>query len=408
MPYFKCNARTADGARLVQVVEAETADFAAKMLIEQGITPVTIAKTTVRPSADVVKQFKKWHALRNITLNDRLLFCRQMYSLSKAGVPLSRALRSLIESTRNLVFADAVKDIVHRLESGSALSLALLHHQKIFNPLFIKIVTVGEDTGDLGRAFAQVGQYLQQEKDIQARLKAAFRYPTMVISAIMIAMVIVNVYVIPAFKGVFDNIKVELPWETRLLIGVSQFTLQYWSYLLVGSAVLILGFLKYINTLEGRLLWDQFCLKIPAVGSIIERSAMERFSRSLAMTLNAGVPLIQGLNIVSAAVGNSYITSKLNSMRIGIEKGETVSRMAKNSLIFPPLVVQMLIVGEETGNVSDMLLEVADFYAAEIDADLRNLTSVIEPFLLIFIGAMVMVLALGIFLPMWNLSSAMH
>lgn len=406
MAHFKCHLRDGNGKRIIQIVEAETAGHAAKALGERGFTPVTITKTT--PSADIIKQINEWHTLRSITLNDRLLFCRQMHSLSNAGVPLSRALRSLIDSTRNNAFADAIKDIVRRLESGSALSLALSHHPHIFNSLFTQIITVGEDSGDLSRAFAQIGQYMQQEKDIQSRLKSAFRYPTMVISAIMIAMVIVNIYVIPAFKGVFDSIKVELPWQTRLLLNISQFTVHYWPYLLISFVALLLVFLKHINTPEGHLQWDQFCLKLPAIGSIIERSAMERFSRSLAMTLDAGVPLIHSLNIVSVAIGNSYISAQLVKMRQGIEKGETVSRMANNSLIFPPLVVQMLIVGEETGNISDMLLEVANFYAAEIDADLKNLTSVIEPFLLIFIGGMVMVLALGIFLPMWNLSSAMH
>lgn len=166
--------------------------------------------------------------------------------------------------------------------------------------------------------------------------------------------------------------------------------------------------IKYINTRNGRLQWDWSILHIPGVGSIIERSTMERFSRSFAMTLSSGVPLIQGITIVSAAIGNSYVASKLEHMRIGIEKGDSISRMARSTQLFPPLVVQMIMVGEETGNISDMLLEVADFYETEVDAELKNIASVIEPILIVIIGIMVLVLALGIFLPMWNLSSAMH
>ncbi|MEQ1635759.1 MAG: type II secretion system F family protein [Methylococcales bacterium] len=407
MPHFKCQTRNAEGKSVVTVIEADTPALAAKILSNQGFIPLAITPTQ-SSGPDLIQQFNDWQALRNIALNDRLLFCRQMYSLAKAGVPLTRALRSLIESTRNSAFAEALKDIVHRLEGGTALSLAMSHHPEVFNPLFINIINVGENSGELSRAFLQIGQYLQQEKDIQTRVKSALRYPSMVILAIVIAMAIVNIYVIPAFKGVFDNVKAELPWQTKLLMNISDFTVHHWPYLLVGGIVSAVFSVKYINSPKGRLQWDQALLKMPAIGSIMERSAMERFSRSLAMTLDAGVPLIQGLSVVSAAVGNSYISDKLVKMRHGIEKGETVSRMAQNSQIFPSLVIQMLVVGEETGNISTMLLEVADFYAAEVDADLKNLTSVIEPILLVVIGVMVLILALGIFLPMWDLSSAIH
>ncbi|MDP3905152.1 MAG: type II secretion system F family protein, partial [Methylococcaceae bacterium] len=331
-----------------------------------------------------------------------------MHSLSKAGVPLIRALRSLSESTRNPALANAIKDIAKRLESGSSLSQAMNQHQKVFSPLFINIVHVGETSGGLDQAFLQIANYLEREKETQSRIKAALRYPSMVIIAISIAMIVINIYVIPAFKGVFDKMHAELPWQTRLLMAISEFTVNYWPYLLGGLLVLSAIVIKYINTREGRLQWDWLMLRIPGVGSIVERSTMERFARSFAMSLSAGVPLIQGITIVSAAIGNSYIASKLEQMRIGIEKGDSISRMARSTQLFPPLVVQMLMVGEETGNISDMLLEVADFYETEVDAELKNIASVIEPILIVIIGIMVLILALGIFLPMWDLSTNMH
>jgi MSHA biogenesis protein MshG len=200
----------------------------------------------------------------------------------------------------------------------------------------------------------------------------------------------------------------ELPWQTKLLMTVSNFTVSYWPYLLGGLVVLVTTFIHYINTRDGRLQWDWLMLHIPGIGSIVERSTMERFARSFAITLSSGVPLIQGITIVSEAIGNSYIASKLDQMRVGIEKGDSISRMARSTQLFPPLVVQMIMVGEETGNISDMLIEVADFYESEVDAELKNIASVIEPILIVVIGMMVLVLALGIFLPMWNLSGAMH
>jgi MSHA biogenesis protein MshG len=282
------------------------------------------------------------------------------------------------------------------------------HHKKVFSPLFVNIINVGESSGGLDLAFLQLSHYLEREKETESRIKSALRYPTMVIVAISIAMIIVNIYVIPAFKGVFDKMHAELPWQTKLLMSISDFMVHYWPYLLIALVAVITAIIKYINTTAGRLRWDRLILSLPAVGSIIERSTMERFSRSFAMILRAGVPLIQGITIVSAAIGNSYVGSRLDQLRIGIEKGDTISRMARSTHLFPPLVIQMIMVGEETGNISDMLLEVANFYETEIDAELKNLASVIEPILIVVIGIMVLVLALGIFLPMWNLSSAMQ
>jgi len=405
VPQFKCTARNSAGQLTIILVEAENSQVAAQIVSRRGMTPVSINLDT--SESDLIQQFNEWRALDSLNINDMMLFSRQMYSLSKAGVPLVRALRSLADSARNLALAGALKDITKRLESGSTLSQAMNQQKKIFSPFFVNIVQVGETSGDLDKAFFQIANYLEREKETQNRIKAAFRYPTMVIIAISIAMVIINIYVIPAFKSVFDRLQTELPWQTKLLINISNFTVSYWPYLLGGIVVLAAIAIKYINTREGRLQWDWLMLRIPGVGSIVERSSMERFSRSFAMTLSSGVPVIQGITIVSAAIGNSYISSKLDQMRVGIEKGDSISRMAKSTELFPALVIQMIMVGEETGNIGDMLLEVADFYQTEVDADLRNLASVIEPILIVIIGIMVLILALGIFLPMWNLSGAM-
>ncbi len=406
MAFFKYTARNASGQLVSNVVEADDRGLAAQLLNNRGLTPVTITQTSAQ--SDVIAQFNNWRALNSLSISDMMLFSRQMHSLSKAGVPLIRALRSLTESTRNPALAGALKDIAKRLESGSSLSQAMNQHKKIFSPLFINIVHVGETSGGLDLAFLQIAGYLEREKETQNRVKSALRYPAMVIVAISIAMVIINIYVIPSFKSVFDRMGAELPWQTKLLMAISDFTISYWPYLLgvlIGASLLAI---KYINTREGRLQWDWLMLHIPGVGSIVERSTMERFARSFAMTLSSGVPLIQGITIVGEAIGNSYIASKLEQMRIGIEKGDSISRMARATQMFPALVIQMIMVGEETGNISDMLLEVADFYEAEVDAELKNIASVIEPILIVIIGIMVLVLALGIFLPMWNLSSVMH
>jgi len=406
MPTYTYKARNHSAKLMTGEMDGENSKAVAKLLISRELTPVSIEEKAVE--TDPMEQFNHWQSLRSLKLDDIMLFSRQMYSLNKAGVPIIRAIHSLINSTRNQALASALTDIVGSLEAGQSLSHAMGKHPKVFSNLFISIINVGEATGGLELAFLQMSQYLEREKETQSRIKSALRYPTMVIFAISVAMAIVNIYVIPAFKGVFDKIGSELPWQTKMLMAVSDFSVQFWPYILATLLISYFSLVKYIQTADGLLKKDQLLLKLPAVGSIIQRATMERFSRSFAMILSSGVPLIQGITIVSGAIGNVYIGSQLDTMRIGIEKGDSISRMAMSIGLFPPLVIQMIMVGEETGNISEMLLEVADFYEAEIDVELKNLASVIEPFLLVIIGSMVLVLALGIFLPMWNLSSAMH
>lgn len=406
MPVFAYKARDGHGKLISNKLEAETAQYAAQTLINRGLTPIHITLTST--DSDLAQQLTYWWATQQLNINDLILFSRQMHSLTKAGVPLIRSINSLADSCRNMALKQALVSITHRLESGQSLSQAMSQHNKIFPILLVSIINVGETTGGLEQAFQQISHYLEREKETQSRIKSALRYPTMVLMAISIALVIVNVYVIPAFKGVFDKMGTQLPWQTRLLMAVSDFTVEFWPYILGFSLLTIILIGKYVQSPAGRLHWHQLILKIPAVGSIIHRATMERFSRSFAMILNAGVPLIQGIAIVSKAVGNEYIGAKLHKMRVGIEKGDSISRMARSIELFPPLVIQMILVGEESGNIAEMLQEVADFYEGEIDTELKNLSSAIEPFLIVIIGIIVLILALGIFLPMWDLSTNMQ
>lgn len=406
MPQFAYKARNASGNLITGQLEADSAQTVAQGLNSRGLIPLTIEP--VASSADLLEQFGQWRALRALDINDLILFSRQMYSLTKSGVPLTRAINSLAESSRNLALKQALLGVTRKLESGQPLSQAMAQYDRVFPLLLVSIVNVGETTGSLEQAFLHVSRYLEREKETENRIKTALRYPSMVIAAIGIALVVVNIYVIPAFKGMFDKMGSQLPWQTRLLMSISEFSVNYWPQMFAALIALAVLLGKYLENPEGLKQWHWLLLKIPAVGGIVERATMERFSRAFAMILDAGVPLIQGIAIVSKAVGNEYIGAKLHKMRIGIEKGDSISRMAKSTGLFPPLVIQMILVGEESGNIAEMLQEVADFYEGEIDAELKTLSSVIEPFLIVVIGLMVLVLALGIFLPMWDLSTNMH
>ncbi|MCK5829243.1 MAG: type II secretion system F family protein [Methylococcales bacterium] len=406
MSSYQYTARDNSGKLIEGIIAAEDKKLAARRLVSQDMIPITIKDNEVSP--DIIKSFNEWQEFKSLKIEDLILFSRQMYSLTKAGVPIIRSLQSLTQSTRNKALANALKDISISLEGGQSLGLAMGQHPKIFSTLFVSIINVGEESGGLDQGFLQISQYLGREKDTIKSIKSALRYPSMVLIAISIAMAVVNIYVIPSFKTVFDKINTELPWQTKMLINVSDFSVAFWPHILGGLIVTSIIVTQFIKTPAGHMLKDRMVLKIPAVGSIIHRATMERFSRSFAMILSSGVPVIQGISIVAKAIGNVFIGSKLDTMRIGIEKGDSISRMAMSIGLFPPLVIQMIMVGEETGNISDMLLEVADFYQSEIDAELQALASAIEPFLIVVIGIMVLILALGIFLPMWNLSSAMN
>jgi Type II secretory pathway, component PulF len=402
MPQFYYKARNGRGDLVTGQVEAGSADAVASQLFNSGITPVEIRE--VKEQHDVWEEFKRRLGASNPTLDDLILFCRQMYTLAKAGVPIIRGITGLGETSRNLVLAEALRQIRIELESGRELSTALSRYPQIFTPLMVSMVRVGENTGQLDTAFLQLSQYLELERDTRNRVKMALRYPVFVLVAISIAIGVINVFVIPAFAQVFRGMHMDLPWQTRLLIGTSEFFVNWWQFMLLGVVLLVLGLRYYVRTEDGKYRWDKLKLRLPIVGNIILRASLSRFSRSFAMSTRAGVPLIQALSVVAQAVDNDFIGERIRNMRNGIERGDSLTRTAAASAMFTPLVLQMMAVGEETGAVDDMMEEVAGFYEREVDYDLKNLSSAIEPILIIAVGIMVLILALGVFLPMWDLT----
>lgn len=403
MPLFAYKARNGRGDAVKGEIEAASADAVATQLMNSGITPVSINE--VQKSQDILANINKKLAEKPPTINDLILFCRQMYTLNKAGVPIIRGITGLAENTRNPVLADILAKIVMELESGRELSQAMAFHSNVFPQLVINMVKVGENTGRLDEAFLQLSDYLERDRDTRDQVKAALRYPAFVIFAISIAIGIINYWVIPTFARVFKNMGSELPWQTQILITLSDFTVAYWPFIIGTLFVAFFGSRAYIRTEEGCYRWDKLKLRLPIIGDIIHRATLSRFSRAFAMATHAGVPIIQTLTVVSRAVDNTFVGDRILSMRNGIERGDNLTRTAAATGLFTPLVLQMINVGEETGAVDEMMNEVADFYDREVAYDIKNLSSAIEPILLVFVGIMVLVLALGVFLPMWDLGS---
>jgi len=334
-----------------------------------------------------------------------ILFCRQMYALNKAGVPLVRGLRSLTESTAHPLLHEVLERIVEDVQAGRELSTAMAAHPRVFSNLMVAMARVGENTGRLEEAFLRMGQYLELERDTRERIGAALRYPLLVIVAIGIAIGVVNILVIPAFAGVFARAKAELPLPTRVLIAISDVFVAWWPLMLGGLVVAAIGAYAWLQTPAGRYRWDKWKLSLPVVGSIVHRATLSRFARAFAMAASAGVPLLQTLAVVSRAVGNEFVGDRVLQMRNGVERGDTLTRTAAATNLFTPLTLQMLGVGEETGQVDAMLEEVAGFYEREVDYEIKNLSAAIEPILIVAVGLMVLVVALGVFLPMWDLAA---
>lgn len=402
MPLFKYKARNSRGDALSGEIEAGSSDIVAAQLLNSGITPISIEETQAKQ--DIWADIKLRLGTQKPDLDDLILFCRQMYTLTHAGVPLIRGITGLGDTSRNAVLADALHKIRFELESGRELSLAMGQFPDIFTPMMISMVRVGESTGKLDEAFLQLSTYLELERDTRKRVKAALRYPTFVLIAISAAITIVNIWVIPAFADVFKGMNVELPWQTKALISISDYFVAHWPLLLSSLAGTLVWVRYYVKTEKGRYKWDKVKLKMPIVGDIILRATLARFARSFAMTTRSGVPLIQAMSVTARAVDNEYVNERVLSMRNGIERGDTLTRTAAATSLFTPLVLQMLSVGEETGAVEQMMDEVAGFYEREVDYDLKNLSSSIEPILIVAVGILVLILALGIFLPMWDIT----
>jgi len=403
---YRFTGRDAQGGKIIGSREAGSADSLASELLAERITPLTIEEQAQSNDSDVFAQLKERLRRKHVDLEELIIFCRQMYSLSKAGVPIIRAIGGLAESSRNLYLREVLQAVRSDLEGGQGMAVALNAHPKVFNTLFVSMISVGENTGQLDQAFRQLSVYLELERETRKRIKQATRYPLFVLSAMAVALVVINLFVIPAFSKVFAQFKAELPWATQILIGTSQFFQDFWWLLALLFGGSLFGFFKWIETDAGALKWDQIKLRLPIVGGIFERIALARFTRTFAMMYRAGVPLLQTLSINSASVGNRYIGQAILAMREGIERGEALTRTASASGLFTPLVLQMMAVGEETGALDDLFVEVADFYEQEVDYDLKQLADAIEPILIVAMGIMVLVLALGVFLPMWELASA--
>lgn len=400
---YEWRGRTAQGEAVSGKIEALTEASVADQLMAMGVAPVHIAVEVVAVKAD------SWLARRSrkpVVAEDIMLFSRQMYTLNKAGVPIFQALAGLQASTAQPAMVDLLQDIRSSLNQGRELSVAMAVHKNIFGDFYISMIRAGELTSRLTEVFLSLNEHLEFERDVRAQIKQAMRYPVFVLIALAIAIVFLNVFVIPVFAKTFASFNAQLPLITRALLAFSGWILVWWPVLLAAGVGVVYVLRRYLRTPSGRYRWDARKLRLPIVGDIVLKAALARFARSFALTIQSGAPLDKALTVVAHTVDNAFLCARILQMRDGIERGGSITRCAAATGVFTPMVLQMMAVGEETGELDALLFEIAGMYERETAYSIKGLSASVEPLLLAIVAVLVLLLAIGVFLPMWSLGQA--
>ncbi len=395
---FKYKARDKTGRLISGYIEAGSADAASEKLKASGFTPVTIKETILIPAF-----FKKILPQPKVHPRKISTFTRQLATLQKAGVSLINCLEATQEQADDKVLKAAIKKMVEEVRAGDSFSSALSSHKNIFTELYISMIRVAETGGALPEVLERLANLLEYEEDTKTRIKTATRYPMIVVLALIIAFIVLITLVIPRFMSIYERFEMQLPLPTRMLIRINFAVTHYWWAILIVIAAIIFSFKKYINTKKGRLQWDGVKLKMPVFGKLVIMLTMSRFTRILAILTKSGVSILETLDLVAKGVGNTVISRAIDGIKTGVTRGQGLAGPMKLSGFFPPMVIQMVAVGEESGKLSNLLMHVSDYYDAQSEYIIKNLSTLLEPILIVFLGLGVLFIALGVFLPMWNL-----
>lgn len=406
MPQFVYRGRDKNGILRAGQRFAGTIDELNNDLAREGIFPIDIKEFIQQDST--LDRLKSMLQGQTLHLEEMSIFSRQMQLLSKSGVPIIPALRQLASYTRSLKLASALNGIVEELEKGKSLSSAMSNYPRVFSPLVVNIVHIGENTGHLTEAFGHLHEYLDFEAKNRKMIKAAFRYPTFVLISIFLAITILNIFVIPTFARFYSNIDVPLPWETRFLIGMSDLVTHH-GFLILGMFFGVSYVIyRYIHSPSGQYKFHHLLLRLPIFGRLYRRLILIRFAQSLAITLNSGVPVSQGLLLVKNLLNNKYIEAQVAAAQELIERGTSFTQSMAQIELFSPLENQIIAVGEKNGELGPAMSYISNFQNSEIEFDLKRLSDQIGPILIAAISGLVLIVALGIYLPVWNMINLIH
>ena len=392
-------ARDRQGHPISGEIEGESQQSVLNVLSERGLIPTTVAAKAEHMSLSGM--------LGNFGTAQRenlIVFTKKLMTLYRAGIPLLRALAIIERGAEDLGLQDEIVGISQDLHAGKPLSKALERYPRKFPAIYVASIAAGEASGTLDEALEHLAILIEKEMILARQVKSAMRYPTIVIFAIAAAMFVIMSFVIPRFAGLYGKFGAELPLPTKIVMGISSVFSSYWYIILIVVALGLFGLKKFTSTDKGRLIWDTFMLKIPLIGDLVLKANIARFSNMLTSLFKSGVPIVSCLNILKDTASNKAIAAEIGILADSFEKGQEVGlNAAQHYKHFPSMALEMLQVGLESGSIESIMGELASHYEMELDYKSRHLTAMIEPILTIIIGAMVLVLALSIFLPMWNL-----
>lgn len=394
MPQFAYKARTRDGKIITGELEADSKEAVASRLREKGYFV-----TQVKEKSKEIVLFK-----RKVTSSEVAVFARQFATMIASGVPLVRCLGIVAEQNENPRFREILGKIRQDVESGTTFSKALEKYPDVFSNLFVDLVRAGEAGGILDEILNRLANYLESSEQLKAKVKGALTYPVVVASIAVGVVFFLLTFVLPQFKNIFEGMgNANLPLPTQILMQTSDFLSTYFVFILLGIGAFIYGLKKFFSTKQGKRIWDSNILRVPVIGLLIKKVAIAKFTRTLGTLVSSGVPILQALEVTASTAGNVVISDAIQKTRVSIREGESIAEPLKASGIFPPMVVQMIAVGEETGELDTMLIKIADFYETEVDTAVKGLTSVIEPIIIVFMGIVVGGIVMAIFLPMLDI-----
>lgn len=398
---YRYKVRDKHGKAISGTMTAEDKNGVAKHLSAMGYVPISIEEAKDTIASGNIGKFLE--IFKPVTLEDTNLFTRQLLTLQKAGIPLLASLTTLEKQTKNAAFKVVLKEVAAYVEGGMSLSDALAKYPKIFTSLYVNMVKAGEASGQLDEILGRLADFGERDLDTRQRITAATRYPLITLGALVTAFLIVVNFVIPKFAAVFAQFKTDLPLPTRVLLGLSYAMRTYWYLCIIGVGLVVYAFIRYINTPQGRLRLDAFALNAPAFGKLVSMFTMSRFSRTMSILMKSGLPILQVLDLTSRTVGNAVVSRTIDTIAVSVREGKGIAEPMRVSGIFPPIVINMVAIGEETGKVDELLMRVSEYYDQQSDYMVKNMTTLIEPLFVFILGIMVLVMALAIFLPMWNL-----
>jgi len=402
MPIFKYRVRDRSGKAMAGTIEAPSVKMAGNRLYQTGYFPIAIEERSVSASLNLSDLWKKF---QKVKLEELIVFSQQFSTLYKAGLPLLTGLRSLKEQTSNQKFKEILEEIGLQIEGGDTLFGAMSKTPDVFPVVYVNMIRAGETSGKLGESLDRFVTLADRELRIRQRVKETTRYPKIVIFSVVIAFVVLLAFVIPRFAQVFAQFKTTLPLPTRMMIGINNLFQNYWYLVLPAFVFILILLIRYIRTENGRIFWDRLKIRIPVFGRLFLIAALSRFTHTFVMLNKSGIPILQILEITSTTVNNVILSQSIEEISRKVREGRSLADAMRESGRFTPLVIQMVAVGESSGTFDEMLARITEYYDIELENSIKKMTTYIEPALTLFMGVVVLFLALAVFLPWWNMAS---